>query len=133
MFGAATLPRRFTASQEYADLLERAQDLLSHAVPSRSLEEVHVRALRLLVEKLERRKYGAPRKDGSRTADAPVESKKHAHTPRQRVAAPAPVRREVRNRDGKRCAFVDDSGQRTNQGKPTRDQTNASRVPERRR
>src|SRR5690606_31946921 len=28
---------QFTASQEYADLLERAQDLLSHAVPNRSL------------------------------------------------------------------------------------------------
>jgi hypothetical protein len=49
---------QFTASQEYADLLERAQDLLSHAVPNRSLEEVHLRALRLLVGQLEKRKYG---------------------------------------------------------------------------
>jgi hypothetical protein len=127
---ACSAPQRyrveFTASQEYAGLLERAQDLLSHAVPSRSLEEVHVRALRLLVDKLERRKYGAPCKDvqpaevehpapAERESSAmrdTVESKKHAHAPRQRVAAPAPVRREVRNRDGKRCAFVDDSGQR---------------------
>jgi len=64
---AALAPQRyrveFTASQQYADLLNRAQDLLSHAVPNRSLEEVHVRALRLLVDKLERRKYGAARKD----------------------------------------------------------------------
>jgi len=52
----------FTASQEYVDLLERAQDLLSHAVPGRALEEVHVRALRLLVADLEKRKYGAPRR-----------------------------------------------------------------------
>ena len=116
----------FTASQEYADLLEQARDLLSHAVPSRSLEEVHLRALRLLVDKLERRKYGAPRKEVQTAAVEPqapatgessamrdtAESKKHAHGPRQRVAAPARVRREVRNRDGKRCAFVDDSGQR---------------------
>jgi len=107
----------FTASQEYADLLERAQDLLSHAVPNRSLEEVHVRALRLLVEKLERRKYGAPRKEAS-TAQAPaqrkaskmpVESKKHAHKTRRRVVAA--VRREVSERDGARCTFVD-AGQR---------------------
>jgi hypothetical protein len=114
----------FTASQEYSDLLERAQGLLSHAVPNGSLEEVHMRALRLLVDKLERRKYGAPRADAPTKATAATqasvargssvkpESKKHAHTPRQRVAASAPVRRQVRNRDGERCAFVDDSGQR---------------------
>jgi hypothetical protein len=52
---------QFTVSQEYTDLLERAQDLLSHAVPNRCLEELHLRALRLLVDKLEKRKYGAPR------------------------------------------------------------------------
>ncbi|HEU5075042.1 MAG TPA: hypothetical protein VFU02_12720, partial [Polyangiaceae bacterium] len=52
---------QFTASQEYVDVLERAQDLLSHAVPDRSLEQVHLRALRLLVDQLEKRKYGAPR------------------------------------------------------------------------
>ena len=127
---ACSVPQRyrveFTASQEYVDLLERAQDLLSHAVPNRSLEEVHVRALRLLVEKLERRKYGAPRKDAARprAPAAPessampsdgvdtVESKKHAHTPRQRVSPSAQVRREVHDRDGERCTFADDSGQR---------------------
>src|SRR5690606_29199850 len=61
-------------SQEYADLLERAQDLLSHAVPNRSLEEVHLRALRLLVEKLEKRKYGAPRKKPPTASSANSES-----------------------------------------------------------
>ena len=117
----SSVPQRyrveFTASQEHAELLERAQDLLSHAVPNRSLEEVHLRALRLLVEKVERRKYGAPRKE-AQTPVMPVESvntvesKKHAHTPRQRVAPSAQVRREVRDRDGARCTFVDDKGQR---------------------
>jgi len=120
---ACSVPQRyrieFTASQEYADLLERAQDLLSHAVPNRSLEAVHLRALRLLVEKLERRKYGAPRTDAPTTTQAPaqressampVESKKRAHKPRQRVVAA--VRREVHDRDGALCTFVDDTGQR---------------------
>jgi len=118
----------FTASQKYADLLERAQDLLSHAVPSRSLEEVHVRALRLLVEKLERRKYGAPRaaapttvtptpqapeaRESAKPASVVPASKKHTHAPRQRVLPPAAVRRDVRDRDGNRCTFVDDRGQR---------------------
>ncbi len=43
---------QFTASQEYVELLERARDLLSRAVPDRSIAEVHLRALRELVAKL---------------------------------------------------------------------------------
>jgi hypothetical protein len=118
-----TSPQRykvqFTASQEYVDLLERAQDLLSHAVPNRSLEEVHLRALRLLVDQLEKRKYGAPRKkplaadatEPTTDQEASVgQSKKRAHAPRRR--GPAVVRREVRDRDGVQCAFVDEFGQR---------------------
>ncbi|HEY6726565.1 MAG TPA: hypothetical protein VI197_21165, partial [Polyangiaceae bacterium] len=139
----------FTASQEYVDLLERARDLLSHAVPNRSLEAVHLRALRLLVERLEKRKYGAPRPKpseenapsesastlaepaepstrtqspesstsasttsvaGSSAAPRAERSKTHAQVPRQRGAAS--VRREVRERDGLQCAFVDEFGQR---------------------
>ena len=112
----------FTASQEYVDLLEQAQDLLSHAVPERSLEAVHLRALRLLVERLEKGKYGAPRPKASAEpsttpsttpSTAPSsepQSKKHAHTPRRR--GPAAVLRKVRDRDGEQCTFVDESGQR---------------------
>ena len=120
---AALVPQRyrieFTASQQYADLLERAQNLLSHAVPNRSLEEVHVRALRLLVDKLERRKYGAARKDVPNTAETsvpapamPAPSKKRSRVPRQRESVPTAVRREVLDRDGACCSFVDDSGRR---------------------
>ena len=52
----------------------------------------------------------------------PNESKIHAQSPRQRVqrgqrggpsrSGAAPVRREVWDRDGGRCTYVDDSGQR---------------------
>jgi hypothetical protein len=52
---------QFTANQEYVDLLEQARDLLSHTLasvrPSHSLEQVHLRALRVLVADLKRRKY----------------------------------------------------------------------------
>ena len=87
-----------------------------------------MRALRLLVEKLERRKYGAPRatapttvtptpqapeaRESVKPASVVPESKKHTHAPRQRVLPPAAVRRDVRDRDGNRCTFVDDRGQR---------------------
>jgi len=134
---------QFTASQEYADLLECARALLSHAVPDRSLEEVHLRALRLLVERLETRKYGARRQkppaealatspsstpdsletartpetaDSLETARTPEtqqrtrQSKKRAQLPRRSGAAS--VRREVRDRDGAQCAYVDERGQR---------------------
>jgi hypothetical protein len=48
---------QFTATQEYVDLLEEAKDLLAHAVPSRSLDELHLRAMRALVSELRKRKY----------------------------------------------------------------------------
>ncbi|HEY8945082.1 MAG TPA: hypothetical protein VIM73_12505, partial [Polyangiaceae bacterium] len=60
---------QFTACQEYVDLLERGRDLLSHAVPDRSLAEVHLRAMRLLVAELEKRKFavsGETRRRGAR-------------------------------------------------------------------
>ena len=41
------------------DLVERARDLLSHAVPRRDLAEVHLRAMRALVAQLEKRRFGA--------------------------------------------------------------------------
>ena len=93
-----------------AFLLERAQDLLSHAVPNRSLEEVHLRALCLLVDQLEKRKYGALRKKPPAESSANSESevptvapdepppqasqgKKRTRVPRQRVESPRPVER----------------------------------------
>ncbi len=56
---------QFTASQEYVELLERARDMLSHAVPDRSIAEVHLRALRELVAQLERKKYAVTDKPRS--------------------------------------------------------------------
>lgn len=114
---------QFTASQEYVKLLERAQDLLSHAVPDRSLEDVHLRALRLLVEQLEKQKYGAPhpkpatpaapespRSEQQGKSRSEQQGKKHAQTPRR--SGTAAVRREVRDRDGHQCAYVDEAGNR---------------------
>ncbi len=97
---------QFTASQEYVELLERAKDLLSHTGADKSLEQVHLRALQALVAELEKRRYGVGAK--------PRESTKRAGVPRQRGSrhVPAAVRREVWQRDGGRCAYVDASGQR---------------------
>ena len=88
---------QFTASQEYMDLLEEAQDLLSHALPHASLDEVHVRALQALVTELRKKKYGA--------TDKPHATKTTVG-PRGRHV-PAKVRRTVAKRDGERCTYVD--------------------------
>src|SRR5688572_1033277 len=50
---------QFTATDEYVNLLERAAALLSNRGEQNSIEEIHLRALRDLVEKLEKRRYGA--------------------------------------------------------------------------
>ncbi len=158
--GAQRYKVQFTASQEYVELLERACDLLSHAVPDRSIAEVNLRALRELVAALEKKKYAAtdqPRRRGSddiedprrrggdkaaakssgddnprrRGADNTAESPRRADKdPRRRGAdndaasrprgadaprrrgIPAAVRRAVRERDGARCTYVDERGQR---------------------
>jgi hypothetical protein len=66
-FGAQRCRVQFTASQEYVELLEEARDLLTHAVPNRASDEVHVRALRLLVAELKKRKYALPAASRSST------------------------------------------------------------------
>jgi len=50
---------QFTLGQESYDELRYAQALLGHAVPSHDIAQVFERALRELVEKLERRKFAA--------------------------------------------------------------------------
>ncbi len=128
---------QFTASQEYVDLLERARDLLAHAVPGRSIEEVHLRALRALVAALEKKKFAATDKPRRRGGSSPPDTDPRprlardslgesavqrrrdnnqpagdSKVPRRRGAIPAAVRRAVRERDGARCAYVDANGQR---------------------
>jgi hypothetical protein len=92
---------RFTASVQTCEKLRLAQDLLGHAVPSGDLAQVFDRALTLLVEDLERRKFAA-------TAQ-PRKSRGQAEDSRN---IPAQVRRAVSSRDGGRCAFVAKSGRR---------------------
>lgn len=86
---------RFTAGQELKDKLERALGLMSHANPSFDLAVVVERAVDLLLDKLERTKLGK--------ADHPRKSRGAKHGAITRAA-----RREVTERDGERCAWVDE-------------------------
>jgi hypothetical protein len=75
---------QFQAGQEYVDLLEKATDLLPYAARTRALEEVHLRAMRLLIAELEKRKYGQtkyPRAQGSSTNAEGKEPKRNQNEP----------------------------------------------------
>jgi hypothetical protein len=94
---------QFTATEEHIDLMERAAALLSNRGEHNGIEEIHLRAMRALVEQLERRRFGAPN-NASKQPSSPV-ARPSRHIP-------ARIRRTVFERDGARCTHVDTSGQR---------------------
>jgi hypothetical protein len=95
-----TYDAHFTMNQNAHDHFCRAQELLSHVLPSGDIAGIMEQALVALVEKLEKRKFAAtmrPRK--SRPSSSPR-------------YIPAEVRRQVVQRDGGHCTFVSESGRR---------------------
>ena len=115
---------QFTASQEFVDLLEEAKDLLGHETPRATLPEIQVRALRALVQQLRTRKRAATKarppaaarvtEVAPVTAPARVSEVAPVTAPARRGSRyiPAPMRRAVFDRDGARCAYRDDRGER---------------------
>jgi hypothetical protein len=98
-------PRRyglqFTIGQATHDKLRHAQALLGHQIPSGDIAQVFDWALDALIAHLEKQKFAAT--DRPRQRPRPTTSRRHilAH-----------VKRIVRQRDGGRCTFVSDTGQR---------------------
>ncbi len=94
---------QFTASAELRRKLERAADLMRHANPSGDLSAVVERAIDLLLQKLEKQRLGKatrpPRPQNARKSTRP------GYVPRA-------VRREVFERDGEQCTYVDERGRR---------------------
>jgi 5-methylcytosine-specific restriction endonuclease McrA len=105
---------QFPATGEYVNLLERAAALLSHSNEHNGIEEIHLRALRALVEQLEKRRYGAPAQDSKAKDSKAKETAKPApkRGPRRSRHIPARIRRAVYERDGACCTYVDANGQR---------------------
>jgi len=89
----------FTIDAATRAKLQKARDLLRHAVPSGDLAEVFDRALTLLVADLERKKHGK--------TDRPQPPRESSARSRH---VPAAVRRAVWRRDGGQCAFVGTAG-----------------------
>jgi hypothetical protein len=103
---APLAPGRFalqvTIGQSTHDKLRYAQSLLGHQLPSGDVAQVLDRALDALIRMLEKRKF-APTTRPRRGHRRPTSDGRHIS---------ADVRRTVWNRDGGRCTFVSEAGQR---------------------
>ncbi|MDF2692016.1 MAG: hypothetical protein K0S65_399 [Labilithrix sp.] len=98
---AARYKVQFTATQELCDKLERAARLMSHRTPSGDLTVVVNEALDLLIADLEKRRLGKTARPKSKRA----KSAKSGHVTRAAL-------REVFERDGEQCSFVNEAGER---------------------
>jgi len=116
---------QFSTSEEHVKLIERAKSLLMDEAPSKSLGELHLQAMKLLVAWLEKRKFaiterprgttGRPqhREEPLQEQGLPRRVELPAAAPRPRSRhVPAEVRRVVFERDDGRCSFVDERGER---------------------
>jgi len=92
----------FTADQELYDNIEEAKALLGPRLPKGELSELFGRAVALLVEDLKKKKYAKISK--------PRPSKKEKGKRTRHI--PNHVKREVAERDGGQCTFVDAEGNR---------------------
>ncbi len=93
------------------DKLRRAQALLSHAIPSGSVAQVLDRALDVLIDQLEKRKFGAA-STKSREKQPGLDPARRSRSTSGARHIPACVRRAVWERDRGRCTFISSDGRR---------------------
>jgi hypothetical protein len=92
---------RFSIGEEIHDKLRRAQELLGPQLPPGDLAALFDRALDCLIARAEKQKFAATNRPSR--APRPTRSRRHI---------PAEVKRAVRERDGDRCTFVSETGER---------------------
>ncbi|HYJ07679.1 MAG TPA: hypothetical protein VEX18_01685, partial [Polyangiaceae bacterium] len=95
----------FTARAELYEKLEKARELLSHALPSGELGELIERAVDALIEQETRKRFGP------RTPSAGKARKVRELKPGSRHV-PIETERAVWERDNSQCTFVDGEGRR---------------------
>jgi hypothetical protein len=96
----ARLRVEFTARAELHDKIERARELLSHALPSADLGELFERALDALIAQETRKRFGAGKPRKARNLKP---GSRHV---------PVEIERAVWERDQAQCTFVDGEGRR---------------------
>lgn len=89
-----------TLSRETHEKLRRAQALARHSLPDGDLGSILDRALTLLIDHLERRRFARAASPRASSSDSPASGR----------YLPASVRRDVWQRDKGRCAFVGRTG-----------------------
>jgi len=97
---------QFTAGAALHEKLERLRGLLRSDVPDGDLGAVVEKAVDLMLERLEARKYGRTRSPRKKRAPCDPSSRD----------IPAEVKRTVYDRDGGQCTFVDETGRRCPEG-----------------
>jgi 5-methylcytosine-specific restriction endonuclease McrA len=95
---------QFNADRETHDGIVQARDLMRHSNPSGDLDPVFKYCVRSGVERLEARQQGLIRQRARRPAER-RRAAKSRHVPRA-------IRRAVFERDGARCTFHDETGNR---------------------
>ncbi len=92
---------QFTASDGLREKIERARELLSHALPSGDLAALFERALDALIEQETKRRFGASGRPNRRRPLSP--GSRHV---------PVEIARQVWERDSGQCTFIDEQGRR---------------------
>jgi hypothetical protein len=92
---------QLTVSRELKQKLEQCRDLMRHSNPSGDFAPVIERALELLLDQLMRERFGAAKRP---RVEKPSSSARPSRATRRTVVA----------RDGLRCAWVSDDGERCN-------------------
>jgi hypothetical protein len=107
---------QLNASAELKQKLDHAVDLLSHSIPSGDLSSVIERALDLLIERVQKERFGqtkSPRRGFDSDSNKSKSSlKSRAFQAGVREHIPNCVKRRIATRDGLRCTFVGSDGQR---------------------
>lgn len=89
-------------SREFRDEIREAQDLLRHRIPDGDVATIFRSALKLLVTEVKKERFAIGRKGRSEATARETESRH----------IPDAIKRAVYERDGGRCAFVDERGRR---------------------
>jgi 5-methylcytosine-specific restriction endonuclease McrA len=101
---------QFSTTEEHVQLVERAKALLARSAPGKSLGELHLQAMKLLVQALEKQKFAVT--DRPRGKNSAPAAEARPQPPRRGRRVPAAIRRAVFERDGGRCTYVDERGER---------------------
>jgi hypothetical protein len=99
-----TFKFQFTGSRACHDKFRQAQDLLRHRIPDGDLATIFEKALDVLIEQVKKERFATGRKARpAQTENARASSSRHI---------PDAIKREVFVRDGGRCSFTNEEGQR---------------------